>query len=142
MNKKAAWKKADSIFPTDYEKDGLSSDRAGYAVYRSTVPERYYCYICDLGDRLEINLDDGTTVNVWYTSDPEYAEYQIADALEIIDECIYQIDDKVNYRLADETGISYARKILYHAYKEIRDILDAVNPSSPLYERYNLKDAD
>lgn len=61
-----AWNIANEIFPTDYEKDEESSNRAGYPIYRSTAEGRYYDYICDLNDRLEINLHDGNrTINVW-----------------------------------------------------------------------------
>ena len=61
-----AWKKVDEIFPTDYEYDLQRSKRAGYDVCSSTAEDHYYDYICDLGDRLEVNLSNGDTVNVWY----------------------------------------------------------------------------
>lgn len=32
-------------------------------VFRSSV--EYYNYICDLGDRLEVNLESGETINIW-----------------------------------------------------------------------------
>ena len=60
-----AWQKANEIFPTDYEYDNGSRERTGYEIYRSTVTEHNYDYICDLGDRLEINLSNGDTVNIW-----------------------------------------------------------------------------
>lgn len=63
QNINEAWTMAAEIFPTDYTKDDESSSRAGYPIYRST--SRNYCYICELGDRLEINLDDGRTINIW-----------------------------------------------------------------------------
>lgn len=60
----AAWTMANAIFPGDFQKDTMSSERAGYPVYRSTV--EYYDYICDLSNRLEINLKDGNrTINIW-----------------------------------------------------------------------------
>lgn len=59
-----AWKKADEIFPTDYELDGQRTARAGYPVYYSTA-DGCTAYICDLGDRLEVNLPDGSSVNIW-----------------------------------------------------------------------------
>ena len=62
-----AWNMVNAIFPTDYQKDELSSERAGYPVYRSTAEGHYYDYICDLGDRLEVNLSGGTTVNIWFS---------------------------------------------------------------------------
>lgn len=74
---KEAWSKANEIFPTDYIKDEKSSERAGYPVYRSTAEGHYYDYICDLGDRLEINLSTGKTINIWVeegNNEPSEAE--------------------------------------------------------------------
>jgi len=64
VNTKAeAWAIVDGIFKTDYNKCDLSSERAGYDVYRHrqlNPNDR----ICDLGDRLEITVD-GETKNIW-----------------------------------------------------------------------------
>lgn len=73
-----AWKKANAIFGGDYELDEVASKNAGYKVYRSTAEGKYYWYICDLGTRLEVNMDK-ETVNIWiepqkYTLD-EIREY-------------------------------------------------------------------
>ena len=62
-----AWEEVDSIFPTDYNLDVVSSKNAGYNVYRS--PLNYYDYICDLGDRLEVNFSNGDTINIWIQED-------------------------------------------------------------------------
>lgn len=64
-NMQQAWNKVNEIFPTDYEKDVKSSEHAGYPVYRSTAEGHYYDYICDLNDRLEVNLSTGESINVW-----------------------------------------------------------------------------
>lgn len=66
-SKQDAWNKVNQIFPTDYEQDVQSSTRAGYPVYRSTAEGHFYDYICDLGDRLEVNLDSShlETANIW-----------------------------------------------------------------------------
>ena len=59
-----AWQKVAEVFPSDYIRDDSSSSRAGYDIYRSTVKSEggvyqwYYCYICDLGCTLEVNLTD------------------------------------------------------------------------------------
>lgn len=75
-----AWEIANSIFPTDYEKDEDSSQRAGYPTYRSTADGCYYDYICDLGDRLEVNLKDGNrTINIWIEQEPEEKEIPNAE---------------------------------------------------------------
>lgn len=67
--REAAWKEADKLFPTDYEKDLDSTRRAGYPIYRSTTEGHFYFYICDLGDRLEVNMND-ETVNIWIKPEP------------------------------------------------------------------------
>lgn len=113
-SKEEAWNKADEIFPTDYIKDDMSSENAGYDIYKSTL-KGVYAWISDLGSTLELNLADGSVVRIAVLK-PEFSEYQIADALEVIDEVIYQIDDKVDVKLADKTGISEAREKLYNAY--------------------------
>ena len=51
----------------DVSKDADASGRAGYDVFRSESD--YYSYICDLGDRLEVNLSNGDTVNIWIDDD-------------------------------------------------------------------------
>lgn len=71
-NIQKAWEMANQIFPTDYARDEESSLRAGYPIYRSTIDGRYYDYICDLNDRLELNLADGNrTINIWIEKEME-----------------------------------------------------------------------
>lgn len=59
-----AWREADRIFPTDYMKDEQASKKAGYDIYKSTA-DGNGSWISDLGNRLEINLEDGSTTNIW-----------------------------------------------------------------------------
>lgn len=132
---KQAWIEADRIFPTDYEYDSYSSAKAGYAVYRSTSADHYYCYICDLGNRLEVNIEN-ETVNIWIA--PVFSEYKIADALSVISDAIYEIDDKVDSKLAEKTGIAAARTLLYAAYDKLADELRKTNPDSSLFKKYNM----
>lgn len=64
---KEAWEIADKIFPTDYEKDEASSQRAGYPIYVSTS-EGNDSWISDLGNRLELNIWKGDgleSANIW-----------------------------------------------------------------------------
>ena len=60
-----AWNRVNEIFPTDYAKDEDSSQRAG------TADGHFYDYICDLNDRLEVNLSTGETVNIWIEQETE-----------------------------------------------------------------------
>ena len=82
-NYEEAWEIVNGIFPTDYEKDEEGSQRAGYPIYRSTADGHYYDYICDLNDRLEVNLQDGNrTINVRIESEPVGEEKEIPNAEE------------------------------------------------------------
>ena len=139
-SKKEAWAKVDAIFPTDYIKDEARSGRAGYDIYRSTL-DSANDWISDLGDRLEVNFENGETVNIWFEQKPKFREYQLADALEVISEAIYTIDDNVDRKLAEVTGIKEAKNKLYGAYREIAEILREQHPGSDLYEKYNLQES-
>lgn len=76
--KKEAWNAANNLFPTDYDIDITRTARAGYPIYYSTV-EGVMAYICDLGDRLEVNLPDGSTVNIWIKADETTAQKRTDD---------------------------------------------------------------
>lgn len=77
-----AWNIANEIFPTDYEKDEESSQRAGYPIYRSTAEGRYYDYICDLNNRLEVNLADGNrSINIWIESSSDESTSEGVEAM-------------------------------------------------------------
>ena len=77
-----AWNMANEIFPTDYEKDEESSQRAGYPIYRSTAEGRYYDYICDLNNRLEVNLADGNrSINIWIESSSDESTSEGVEAM-------------------------------------------------------------
>ena len=137
---KEAWSKADELMPCDYMYSVERSARAGYDIYYSSA-EGVAAYVCDLGDRLEVNLPNGDSVNIWIERRQEFAEGEIAGALEIIDDAIYQIDDKISAKLSERVGIAEARNMLYNAYAEIAKILKEQHPESKLIERYNLQDA-
>ena len=120
-----------------FMKDNERSERAGYPIY---ITEKENEWVSDLCVRLEVN-QGAESMNIWIDPYKEIAEYQLADALEVIDNCIYKIDDNISTELTRATGIGQARTLLYGAYKEIRDILDAKYPESNLYAKYNLAEA-
>lgn len=64
--KEEAWKEADKIFPTDYEKDEVASAHAGYDIYRHPTMNPH-TRICDFGCRLEILTGQygENMVNIW-----------------------------------------------------------------------------
>lgn len=75
-----AWSKANEIIPCDYIHDSERSRNAGYDIYFSTCPS-IVAWISDLGDRLEVNLPNGESVNVWI-EDEDTAE-RATDAAEV-----------------------------------------------------------
>lgn len=60
-----AWTEVGNLFPYDFEKDEQASQNAGYNIFRSTKEGHPDNWISDLGDRLEINLEDGKSINIW-----------------------------------------------------------------------------
>ena len=64
QTKEAAWQYVNEAFPTDYHENLIKSKNAGYPIYDSNLGDEHG-FICDLGDRLEINFPDGHTCNVW-----------------------------------------------------------------------------
>lgn len=61
--KAAAWRAVNDIFPGPYGLDEARTKGAGYDIFSADPDPRVY--VCDLGDRLEVNLADGRSVNVW-----------------------------------------------------------------------------
>ena len=137
-SRREAWKIADETFPTDYMKDEIASAAAGYDIYRSTA-EGVNAWISDLGNRLEVNIEN-ESFNLWI-EEIQFTEGQIEDALRVISDAIYSIDDNILPKLQKATGIDEARAKLYGAYAEIAKILKSQHPTSKLYDAYNLADA-
>jgi len=83
-SKSAAWEKAASLFPFDYERNEFASKNAGYPIFSAT-DKTNGSFICDLGCRLELNIrhNDGTeseTINIWI----EDRRYTAAEVRRII----------------------------------------------------------
>ena len=60
------------------ELDEEASSKAGYNIWRSI--SKYNDYICELGDRLEINYANGKSENIWIDN----AAIEIAELKETI----------------------------------------------------------
>lgn len=136
-SKSQAWKKIRELSDDVFNLDVASSDKAGYKVYRSlNNPETW---MSDLNDRFELNTPEGTR-NVWIDPDTAYTfdEYELSDALRVISNAVYDIDDNVSDALLESTNLGQARKLLYDTYAQIKEILDQNFPDSDLYRDYNL----
>ena len=60
--KQEAWTEANRLMNYDYDYDVCASRNAGYPIYTSKTGEEW---ISDLGSRLEVNLRNGKSVNIW-----------------------------------------------------------------------------
>lgn len=81
---KEAWEMVNEIFPTDYTENTIKTKNAGYPVFDSNLGDENG-YICDLGNRLEVNLADGTTVNIWIETAQEKVKRIVKEHNEKID---------------------------------------------------------
>lgn len=135
-----AWNLANDLFPTDYIKDDERSANAGYPVYYSTA-DGVNAWISDLGCCLELNLPDGTSINI-NIKVKEYSESELAETLEIVDDALYAIDDKISNKLINNTHLANARKELYATFADIYHILQREYPNSKLIDRYNLTESE
>lgn len=125
-DKKQAWKIVDEIFPSDYNYDSKSSASAGYPVYRSGI--EYYDYICDLGDRLEINLKNGKTINIWIKEpEPDFTDGEKCELTRYIDDFLYQLEDKLGYDMTDKKRAIFKRYGLENIGKILNTAYDALN---------------
>lgn len=89
-----AWAIVDELFPGDYTRDDNSSERAGYPIYRATS-EDSRAYICDLGNGLEINYDDGSSQRVNINSEALEIEHQQARELDNLTDRIAWYQDEL-----------------------------------------------
>lgn len=62
-NREEAWQMAGEIFGIEYEEDAGASNGAGYPIYRGVSNKQ--CWISDLNCRLELNMANGETINIW-----------------------------------------------------------------------------
>lgn len=129
-NREEAWRKADRMFPTDYQKDDIGSEKAGYPIYTSTL-EGNMSWISDLGNRLELNIEnedgDVESVNIWINEEPEIVENKILDADDVRVCCVMHklytagtcraYDNMLNMTNEEDFSLN----LLYRIAKDITD---------------------
>ena len=101
-NEYDAWKWIHEVFPdTQWYLDHESSERAGYKTYRDI--EEFYNYVCELGDRVEVNLKEGNhTINLWLEKEepeikPETYKIEFNDVeLIIVKGALYRLSTSFN----------------------------------------------
>lgn len=124
-----AWAIADELLPGDYAKDEQSSERAGYPIYRATS-ENSRAYICDLGDELEINYDDGSSQRITVRPEVLEAERQQAEQVDNLRDRLawYQgeLDKESEQRKAAEEAARKADEARALAQGELEDSREAL----------------
>ena len=128
-----AWAKVNEIFPTDYSEDVAASERAGYKIYRSSI--NHYDYICDLGDRLEINFSDDTTVNIWVETE-EVEEVKTVEKKEMIRTKDYDgfYKTKNIHTALNRFSKKYPCVADFAEFDEFKE--EAIIPSLPITDKY------
>ena len=117
-NIQQAWYEADKLIPNDYLQDYEASEKAGYSIYRSIV--NHYDYICDLGDRLEVNLASGQTVNIWIEQPNTIEEYAECEASTITIRSYVDGSSKDTTRNATEEEKQILKAIIAGALSAIK----------------------
>lgn len=97
--KSEAWDVAMALLggKMNYNLDQISSERAGYNIFRSE--DSYYNYICDLGDRLEATNDNGITKNIWIDKQKEPTKESIHEYNYSSNDFLDKVADKVAEKL-------------------------------------------
>lgn len=101
-----AWRIADRMFPTDYQKDDAASERAGYPIYETTSTDEKFAgfHISDLNTRLELNMGK-ETVTIWIEEDDGNAEVTIV--LKDGHEITYKKNEKAVVRFVDNGNVKF-----------------------------------
>ncbi len=123
-----AWAKVNEIFPTDYMKDDESSQRAGYPIYRSTAEGHYYDYICDLNDRLEVNIAEGNqSINIWVVTEEQGEDVEVTVTAESGETRVYKTyaEFRKEFRFFLSSGRRYEDNEIH--YEKIIQSLREIN---------------
>jgi hypothetical protein len=140
INKKQAMDLAKQLLEAHelYENEEKSSD-AGHPVFLYGGESRR---ADDFGDRIVVSRDgESLTIVIDPLRDLRYD--QVTDALDLLNDILYDIDDKMPSVIEDNTHIGEARRLLYGAWAEIREILIKRFPdrADALIKKFHLDEA-
>lgn len=99
-NYEQAWVKAAEILGCSFYYDKVASEDAGYPVHKGD--SEVNCWISDLGNRLEVNMSNGSTINIWIEEEKLYTAAEVRqiitnakrelEAIEKIIDAVKQMD--------------------------------------------------
>lgn len=134
-SREEAWQKVNEIFPTDYEKDEVTSERVGYPIYRNMATDAGITdWVSDMGVRLELNLKNGTkSLNIWITPPkPKIRTIRQWSMDEVMGMCIdhnfYTCGDVQAYTKMLEY-VNHSEPTPENIYDVAVDILDHTDPN-------------
>lgn len=90
--------------------DENRTERAGYPIFSS---DNFYCYVCYLNDRLELNID-GDSINFWIEKTDEVKASNIIDI--VYHSCI-DTNDFTMFDTLSEHGLVDDFGLMYTGYK-------------------------
>ena len=136
---KEAWEMVDEIFPTDYTENTVKSQNAGYKIYDSNLGDEKG-YICDLGNRLEVNLESGKTINIWIDEQPKMKTFEqleinekreittlIANWLQVYaQEVIVKVLAKRDEIISNEFAVNLLKELKAREETEQKDFADSI----------------
>ena len=70
-----AWVQAAEILGCSFYYDKEASTKAGYAIHKGI--SEVNCWISDMGNRLEVNMSNGDTVNIWIEEDERFTAAEV-----------------------------------------------------------------
>lgn len=120
-----AWEAVEDIASADYTLDEIATSRAGYDVY--TCPNGDY--ICDLGNRLEINLASGHSVNIWIDEEPAPEKTETTVSLEVVSTIFHahgrmMHSDEARLNIDHETTLSDIAEFIARAEMLVKRAID------------------
>ena len=113
-------------------------------VYDDDIEDNFNYELSDFYDfcdafRIWIPLHESMNKGSALKEDYEIKEWMIDDALEVIDDAIYKIEDNIGTEVQELLGISNARKQLYGAFHKAYKFLSKNFPDSELIKKYDLE---
>ena len=112
-------------------------------VYDDDIEDNFNYELSDFYDfcdafRIWIPLHESMNKGSALKEDYEIQEWMIDDALKVVNDALYELDDNVHFAVEELLGLDKARKQLDNAFHKAYKYLIKNNPESKLIKKYNL----
>jgi hypothetical protein len=121
-SREEAWKNAQEIFGCSYDLDPEKSKNAGYNIYTGNSDAT--CWISDLGNRIELNMANGSTICIWI--EEEEKRYTAAEVRQIITSAKQELEavDKITEAVKSMDITETADMVLRQMSIRRRELMD------------------